>query len=242
MSGESIQVPGRVVRNLRMALKKPPNRAVQDVLVEEFQVLGDLIEIKITKAGRRFDVLLDTTHPAEAGESVNQRTLRSCDFERDPLAVQRCDSELELPRLYQRCRMSERRPLRSVEPDDSTRTGRKVGKLVKDALRGAEQVKCSVVGEDRVGPKCCGDQVGIRLKAWRARAKRNHGIHTTSDSTKASGAEVIARTRRGAAQRPRSPLGFGPLIECENGTTGEELSRREPGTIVSRLARQCHNS
>jgi len=152
MAGESIEVVGRVVCNLRMALKKPPNCPVQDVLVEEFQVLSDLIEFKITKAGRRFDVLLDTTHPAEASESVNQRALRSCHFERDPLAVQRCDAELELPSLYKRGRMSESRPLRSVEPDDSTRTGREVGKPVKDALRGSQQIKCSVMGEDRVGP------------------------------------------------------------------------------------------
>jgi hypothetical protein len=152
MTGESIEELSRVVRNFRMAFKKPPNRAVQDVFVKERQVLSDLIEVKITKAGRGFDVLLHTTHPAEASESVDQRALRSCDLECDSLAIQRCDPEFELPSLHKRGRMNESGPLCSVEPDDSTRTGREVGKPLKDALRGSEQIECCVMGEDRVGP------------------------------------------------------------------------------------------
>jgi hypothetical protein len=138
VTGEAIEVLGGVVCDVRMALKKPPDCAVQDMLVEEPQVSSDLIEVEVTKAGSRFDVLLETTHPPEAGESVNERALRPRDLQGGPLAVQRRDAELELPSLHERCRMSEGDPLCSVKPDDSTRARRQIGKSVKDTLRGSK--------------------------------------------------------------------------------------------------------
>ena len=201
VTGEAIEVLGGVVCNFRMALKKPPDCAVQDMLVEEPQVPSDLIEVEITKAGSRFKMLLEATHPPEAGESVNERALWPRDLEGDPLAVKRRDAEVELPSLHERRRMCEGDPRCSVKPDDATRARRQVGKQVKDTLRGSKQIKRRMMGKDGVGSQGGCDQIGIRLKAARARAGRYDGVHPARDSTKATGAEVIARARNGSAER-----------------------------------------
>lgn len=60
-----------------------PSAPYRILLVEEPQISSDVIEVEITKAGSRFDMLLETTHPSEAGESVNERR---------PLAARRAAS------------------------------------------------------------------------------------------------------------------------------------------------------
>lgn len=150
MAGKAIEVLSGVVCHFWMALKKPPECSVQDMLVEEPQVPMDLLEIEITKAGSRFDMLVEPPHPTKAGESVNERALRPRNLEGDALPVQCRDAELTLSSLHERCRMGESDPLCSVKPDDSTRARRQVGKPVKDTVRGAKEIERRMMGKDGV--------------------------------------------------------------------------------------------